>query len=169
MIRMKYVWITLAVVIIIIGALWYTKSDRRESSPQLADAPLSDPNFDPRVQGGGEVTIIENEELLSVSDQVAAGSIAVGTALLEKPGFVVVHENAGGQPGDLIGASHFLSAGNNSGIKILVTTSAGNSYLAMIHNDDGDGAFNAENDRPATDGSGNTIVSEFTITPRPEN
>ncbi len=97
-----------------------------------------------------------------MSDQYPGNVVYLSSVQLTKPGWVVIHKDNKGQPGDIIGSAHF-DAGINAGGKITLSGSTveGGTYYAMIHSDDGDGIFNAAKDLPLKDARGNIIMHVF--------
>lgn len=105
------------------------------------------------------------------TDTVIMGTVTPGKEILitkvqlSKPGFVVIHKDDGGQPGDIVAVGELLPAGESEDITLTVNEGLkiGEEYIAMLHGDDGNGVY----DDPNTDGPliiQNAVVSqEFTI------
>ena len=74
---------------------------------------------------------------LAVSSQpIDDSAIVVDSLYLDKPGYLVVHKDADGKPGPVIGNSDLLS-GEKTGIKVAIDASqAGTKVFAMLHYDD---------------------------------
>ena len=101
-----------------------------------------------------------------VPDQVPSSMVTVGFVLLTRPGFVVIHEDAGEKPGAILGASSLVSAGETgNGVRIIFSreTKEGEELYAMLHQDDGDGTFSIANDLPVKDERGNVIMMSFAV------
>lgn len=96
-----------------------------------------------------------------MSDQYPGNVVYLSSVQLAKAGWVVIHKDNAGQPGDVIGST-YLAAGINPG-KVTLTTSTveGGVYYAMLHNDDGDKVFDAKKDLPLKDSRGNVIMKLF--------
>ncbi len=89
-----------------------------------------------------------------VAEQVPSETLSIAVVRLEKPGFVVIHEDVTGVPGGILGASELLMEGetnNLASIPLSRLTRDGETLYAMLHLDDGDGIFDAMNDKPALD------------------
>jgi hypothetical protein len=87
---------------------------------------------------------------INVEQQMSGSNVYTNSVALSSPGYIVVHVNDGGIPGKSIGASELLAAGNHTNVRIQLdsTMPVGNSYLVMLHTDDGNGTFNPDDDIP---------------------
>ncbi len=75
---------------------------------------------------------------IRVSNQIVTGALAVDSALSDGPGFVVVHQDAGGSPGPVIGVG-VLSDGLNTDVAVEVNPDGVTPVLwPMIHVNNGD-------------------------------
>ena len=125
------------------------------SSPSLADisgAPIIAQN-----QGAVSGTMI------SVDDQAAGFSVAVAIKS-SKRAWVVVHEETDGKPGKILGAQLFSEGSHTGVVDLLRPTEAGKKYSVMLHEDDGDHAFDYQKDLPIKDADGNVINRTFSAT-----
>ena len=105
--------------------------------------------------GGEKVTKSE----ISVSDQRLEGNIlSIGEVALDKSGFVVVHKDDGGKPGEVIGNSELIS-GRESDVKVEINSNkAGSRVFVMLHYDNGDGEYTSlDEDKPVVL-DGNVVV-----------
>ncbi|TAK05096.1 hypothetical protein EPO33_03875 [Patescibacteria group bacterium] len=84
-----------------------------------------------------------------VTDQQPGASVTISAIIMEKAGWIVIHKEAAGKPGVVIGEAR-LVAGESSQIKVSLreATLEGMGYYAMLHMDDGDGRFNIAKDAP---------------------
>lgn len=107
----------------------------------------------------------EGEPSVTVSDQdLAEGEVTVDAAVLDEPGYVVVHADADGSPGRVIGNSGLFS-GEREGVAIDVD--AGNAtptVYAMLHYDDGDGEYEFPGDDGPVAVNGSVVVEGFRLT-----
>ena len=103
--------------------------------------------------------------LVYVTDQPPGVAVTVAQVGLARSGYVVIHNSDNGKPGEVVGASSLLSAGDRAIVSVTLTQPAGVGQVlfAMLHRDDGDGAFDAANDLPVRDSLGNTMMMEFSI------
>lgn len=87
-------------------------------------------------------------------DQSVAGQVAVLSAALKENGYVVVHKEENGKPGRIIGMSKMLVPGlySNRTVSLTEGVAPGEVLYAMLHVDNGDGVFFAENDTPMKGG-----------------
>lgn len=100
------------------------------------------------------VGLVIGANAIYVAEQVPSRTLAVAVVRLEKPGFVVIHEDAAGTPGGILGISGALPAGetnNLTPIPLSRLTQDGETLYALLHLDDGDGVFDAIKDKPALD------------------
>lgn len=105
--------------------------------------------------------LIISNNAIYVADQIPGDNILVQVAHLEKPGFVVIHEDNNGAPGKILGVSSLLGAGetkNLPSINLFRATKDNETIYAMIHLDNGDGKFDVTNDKPALDSIGGVPV-----------
>ncbi len=86
---------------------------------------------------------------VAVSDQKPGSSASISAIIIEKDGWVVIHEEADGKPGAVVGEA-YLAAGEHSGVAVTLreATVDGMGYYAMLHTDDGDRRFVIAQDPP---------------------
>lgn len=84
---------------------------------------------------------------LLVNDQSAGGTVTVTQVITPESVWVAVREEKDGKLGNILGARR-VGAGANSGVavELLRPTVAGSSYVAALHKDAGDAAFNYRED-----------------------
>lgn len=98
--------------------------------------------------------LIVGNNAVYVSDQKPGNSIKASVVRLEKPGFLVIHEDKGGNPGDIIGSSQLLPIGQTQNllpITLSIVILDGQTIYAMLHIDNGDSIFKEGEDKPAID------------------
>lgn len=109
-------------------------------------------------------TMETREPSLSVSSQILEGDqILVDSLFLDKPGYVVIHKDADGKPGAVIGNSELLSGEVNNLRVTIDTTQAGTRVFAMLHYDDGDGVYGFPDEDFPVILEGNIVVRPVTI------
>jgi hypothetical protein len=96
-----------------------------------------------------------------MSDQYPGNMVYLSSVQLAKPGWVVIHKDNAGQPGDVIGSTYFASGINPGKVTLTSSTIEGGVYYAMLHTDDGDKIFDAKKDLPLKDSRGNTVMKLF--------
>jgi hypothetical protein len=101
---------------------------------------------------------IPSKALINVIDQKAGTMVSIGSVDMPVNGWVVVHEDRNGAPGNILGAQRF-DAGSYAGgqVELLRTTLIGGQYYVMLHVDDGDKLFDHKLDMPLASTAG--IVS----------
>ncbi|OGH73908.1 MAG: hypothetical protein A3C90_02730 [Candidatus Magasanikbacteria bacterium RIFCSPHIGHO2_02_FULL_51_14] len=104
--------------------------------------------------------------LVEGTNQPSGMSANVAHVALGTSGYVVIHENANGGPGAVLGASALLSAGvhNNVSVTLKRESKAGETLYAMLHEDDGDGVYAfPDEDMPIKDANGKVVLGSFVI------
>lgn len=99
-----------------------------------------------------------------VSDQYPGNIVYISSAQFSAPGWVVIHKDNNGKPGDVIGYTYFDKGINPGKINLKENTKEGMMYYAMLHSDDGDKKFDASKDVPLKDSKGGIIMKIFRAT-----
>lgn len=143
----KWVFITLIIILLGLVSLGVISNDRMNSNSELN---LS--SFDSSV-----------ENIINVDNQIVDESVRVKKAVLDQSGFIVVHKDSSGAPGQVIGTSNLLEPGDYSGIEIDLSEKieSGDKLYAMIRQDNGDGVFNSQEDNPITNEEDNIVFVRF--------
>lgn len=118
--------------------------------------------------GGSEDTtapLLVGDNAIYVSDAMPAVSVQVGFAVLAEGGYVVMHEDSEGKPGAIIGNSDVLSQGESQDFEVMLSRESvdGETLYAMLHSDNGDGAFNPAEDKPIKDDQENVVLMRFQV------
>jgi len=92
-------------------------------------------------------------DTVTVFDQVPGPVVELVSVTLTAPGFVVIHADDGGVPGDILGVSRILFAETTDSIKIPLTIEMVEDawYFVTVYHDDGDGVFAPEADYQVLD------------------
>lgn len=117
-------------------------------------------------KAGDSTGLVVGRNAIYAPDQASKERVKVGLVYLERPGFVVVHEDKSERPGAILGESPLLPRGETKNIFIaLLRPAAENETLhAMLHIDDGDGLFDPLKDAPAIDEvSGKAVTTIFVV------
>lgn len=155
--------ITAVAVLLIAGGVigfWLGRSAERGALPEVGQflPPAPGATSPPPAQG----TLPAGGNAIAVNDQPPGSKVAIPLLTLARDGWVVVHEEAGGWPGAILGAQRFNAGANQSGsVELLRPTEEGKVYFAMLHADDGDRQFDHTKDLPIQDPQGNTILMRF--------
>lgn len=124
----------------------------------LNSSKVSEVAFAPVDVGGGSITITDQNQLDFVSFQ----------AELVKPGFITIHRTISTAPAGVIGTTELLKAGNHDLILYLTNDmQPGFKYAAILHLDDGDGVFVAQEDFPVIT-NGEVVRPYFLAIPEAE-
>lgn len=140
---------------------WGLFSSARSTTTQSGQSLLND-----AARSGGALSPRGNLAtfpVLSVSAQKAGESVVLDSVELTEVGWVVIHEDRGGAPGNALGAARF-EAGVHTGVAVplLRATVPGGLYYAIIHSDDGDRIFDIKKDLPLADSAGAAVRATFT-------
>lgn len=109
-------------------------------------------------------TMTESKQAVSASKHTPASTAVVDSVTLKKPGFVAIHEDQNGEPGQILGVSGLLSAGTHENvvISLLRKTVNGENLFAVTHIDNGDGTFEESADEPAKE-DGSVVMTQFQV------
>jgi len=107
------------------------------------------------------VTPDGNINRVSLLDQYPGNVVYLTSVQLSAPGWVVIHSDKNGQPGDIIGSAYFDKGINPGKITLTKSMIDGQTYYAMIHSDDGDKKFNPAKDLPLKNTVGSIIMQIF--------
>lgn len=140
------------------GAAWlYTKP---------AEAPNYNDVSNDKIVGDQKNTS-DGINALEVDDQKSGSTVVVKSVKLENPGWVAIHDDIDGVPGNILGAAWFPKGENSGTVELLRNTEKEKTYLAVLHNDDGDKKFDHKIDVPLMDASNKVIMVKFTAMEEP--
>lgn len=160
--------IAVAVIVILGGIAGFLAGRGAERGPTLFWAPEEESGMEALPPGGALGTITLDGNAVAVNDQTPGLQVAVAMVTLARDGWVVIHEDHDGKPGNILGAQRFNAGANQSGmVDLLRATEKEKVYYAILHNDDGDRAFDHAKDLPLTDPQGNVILMRFVVTSEP--
>ena len=142
------VTVIVIIVLIIIGIMIFGNK-KTDTSDMMTDATHDDASMS---AGLNRVSLL---------DQYPGNVVYVSTVQLSAPGWVVIHADNHGQPGDIIGSAYFDKGINPGKITLTKPMLDGSTYYAMIHSDDGDKKFNASKDLPLKNSVGSIIMQIF--------
>lgn len=129
-----------------------------------AEAPTSDTN-EQEVIDGNIPSMGSNA--IEVDDQKVGSAVVIKSVKFERAGWVAIHDDVNGTPGNILGAAWFPSGENSGAVELLRNTESGKTYFAMLHNDDGDKKFDHKIDVPLTDASSTILMVKFMATETP--
>jgi len=107
------------IVVIIVSTVLFFSDGREKDSPS-----------------GDLAGLVIGANAIYVADQAPSRNLSVATVRLEKPGFVVVHEDAAGSASGILGVSDPLSAGetdNLTSIPLSRLTFDGEMLYVMLY------------------------------------
>ncbi len=148
-------WIVTVIVIIVLVLLGYYMLKGKSTTPSKT---VVDTKTENTLVAGKDISRVV------VTDQFPGNIVYLSSVQLAKPGFVVIHKDNKGTPGDIIGYQYFDKGINPGKITLTTPTTEGQTYYAMLHSDDGDKKFDAKLDLPLKDAAGNIIMKVFRST-----
>lgn len=110
--------------------------------------------------------LLSGENAIYVENQIPGEEVVVRGAKLSASGYIVVHlANEDGSAGDIVGGTELLTEGTHENVLVSLggISQVGDSLIAMLHTDNGDGVVDAEGDVPVVDGDGNIIMMSFVV------
>lgn len=152
-------WVVTVIVIIALVILGYSMF---KSSPSTT--PTTD---DSDATGLNTPTNTNTTNRVVVADQAPGNIVYVSSVQFTAPGFVVIHKDKNGTPGDVIGYKYFDKGTYPGQITLTSPTVEGGIYYAMMHTDNGDRVFDVAKDLPLKDAAGNIIMKLFRVTLTP--
>ncbi len=129
------------------------KQEMEEPAAQSPEAPAS--------AGRPASVASDGENEIFVSDQLRGGLVAVGEVALAQNAWVVIHEDRGGEPGNVLGAARFDAGVHSGQVELLRPTEGGKTYYAMLHTDDGEEGFDLAKDAPLRTTDGVFVMAAF--------
>lgn len=95
---------------------------------------------------------LSSASLSITSPQPAGDSVAVASAIVSAPTWVVIYEDNNGKPGNALGAALFFPGSPSGTVELLRATTAGKTYLAVKQVDNGDRKFSLKTDQLLAEG-----------------
>lgn len=156
---MKTILIAL-LIIAVLGGGYYAYTSREEGEYSESAAETED-------TGTNTVSGMRAEEnAVIVAEQRPGSTVMVAQVYLAAPGYVVIHEDAQGSAGAILGSSALLKAGENRDIAVTLNRPSkdGEKLWAMLHAEkDGNTSFSAVSDTPVESRLGGPISGWFDI------
>ena len=134
-------------------------TNTKDQSASVGDLDTAALSADGTVATGVAAT---GEAGVDVGDQSAGTTIVLKSVTLPQTGWVAIHEDNSGVPGNILGAQRLDAGTTNLGnVTLLRGTTAGGTYYAMLHADNGDGAFDPHVDLPMLGADGKPVMMVF--------
>lgn len=142
------VTVIVIVILIVVGVMVFGKKGAPEPTANINQTPSSSqPPSSPN--------------RIVMTDQYPGNVVFLNSVQLDKEGWVAIHKDNNGQPGDIIGSAHFDSGINTGRITVTQPIIDGAIYYAMVHSSDGNATFDATKDLPLKDSGGSVIMHVF--------
>lgn len=113
---------------------------------------------------GAQITGVS--PFLQVEDQTVSdpSEVTVQSTFFNEAGWVVVHADNGGSPGEVLGFTAAEAGWNNDvSVSLSEDVSDGDTLHGMLHTDNGDGEWAGADDDPIQDALGNVLVQPFEV------
>lgn len=159
--KQPYIYLVVGAVIVLLVLMLLVRGRQKPVSDQMSQTDTP----------GTSEAMLSSTNYVLVSDFAEGKTVNVSSVLLDKPGYVVIHEDDGGTPGDVIGKSLLIPSGETQNIAIELDRNGvkGEMLYAMIHIDDGDGQYQFPgSDIPLQDESGYIGMMIFTVGANPD-
>ena len=143
------IWTAIIIILILVGIVYL-----------LTGLKNNDVQEQPIVAGDNNSLVVGLQNPTSVA-------VLIREVSLIEPGFVVIHKDNNGTPGEIVAVSDLLHPDRYQNISIVMDFKAGETYIAMLHGDNGNGQFNAETDLPMKNMDGQTVMTSFKISDTP--
>lgn len=146
------------VVLVLIGLgayLYFQPATVSESAPETANTDSSD-----------TTSMMQAEPSAVYVPEQRPGETVRGGVVLAAAGYLVIHEDADGEAGAVIGSSALLPAGNTADVEVRLSRPSRNGEVlhAMLHFEkDGNATFTASEDTPVPSTLGGPISGWFHI------
>jgi len=143
--RNKYLLIIIAIIVIIVAVIIW---NQQKKAPNQTALPAASVNTEIKFTG---------QAAIEISAVVTAGdSLTFSKVLMPGNGFVAVKD----KNGKIIGASNLLIFPETRNFKTAIAVKAGQTYVAELHGDNGDGLFDPNTDPPFVV-EGKTVTATF--------
>lgn len=138
------------------------QSEKNEEATMKADTSSRSGSADVQAPSAAvaQKVVTGTTPMIAVVGQPAGSRVAFST-LLNEAGWVVVHEDRAGEPGNILGAQ-WLPAGTHAGeVTLLRNTETGKTYHVILYADDGDREFEVHGEAKLVVEGGNPISTTF--------
>ncbi len=143
------VTVIVIIILIIIGILVFGNGKETTGDDVTTETPTTD------------TTASAESNRVVMGDQFPGNVVFISSVQLDNGGWVVIHKDNAGTPGEIIGSQYFDKGINTGKVTLTKSTVDGGLYYAMLHSDDGDKKFDATKDLPLKDSKGAVIMKMF--------
>jgi len=162
----KFLVIAVVIALLVGLAAGWMLSKPKYSEPLETSGETPDEIFLDEIAQEDTIESKVTDNSVTVFDQPAGSTVQVLSVSLIQNGWVVIHEDRDGRPGNILGAQRFTAGLHPEGgeVELLRWTEEGETYYAMLHDDDIDRSFDLTTDLPLTDENGKVILATFVAT-----
>jgi hypothetical protein len=155
-VRKWWIFFAILVLIFMVAAVLQPKAVSLEQTNTFS---IASEQLPASREANAEIMLETSQFAIYVENQpVETSSITIGYAIFASPGFIVIREDNGGIPGNIIGVSN-IEQGRIEKKRIDLQTSliADRVYYAELVMDDGDAVFDERKDKTVNT-TGNSVV-----------
>lgn len=154
--KKNIIWLAVGIVLVILVGYFFW-------GQKIAFAPSKNTQATSTQQKNSDPVVVASSKIV-VSGQIPGEVVLISDVTMDEAGWVAVHDNNNGQPGNILGA-YYLPAGTytNQMVPLLRGVVDGNSYLVVIHQDDGDKVFDYKIDTPITNAKDQLETANFAV------
>lgn len=166
MISRLYLWIGLAAIGVFAVAIFFVNSQKQKAPPPTSQPP---PNISPSPASSGKFNYQISDSSkngIKAYNQLPEKTVYVSEILLERPGYIVIFQaDAQGKPDKMLGYGGVFKAGRYPNITMMLKeeTKEGDTLLAVLYIDNGDGLYKENEELPVKDEKGNQVMAKFSI------
>lgn len=118
------------------------------------------------VENGTTSGMRAEENAVVTVEQRPGSSVTVSQVYLASPGYVVIHADNNGKPGDILGASVLLPSGESQNVQVTLSrkTADGEKLWSMLHSErNGNSTFEVAADTPVQSRLGGPLSGWFEV------
>lgn len=154
----SWIIVFIAVMAAVIGFALTSQPDepiQPEEAKETTMEPSRAATFEGMLETGSDAIYLDNQT-------AGQSEVIVGYVVLSQPGFVVIAADNDGVPGERVGTSRWMdNGGEHVSIGLDQALELDQVYYAVVHHDNGDGAFNVTTDPAATDAEDSVVLMTF--------
>ncbi|MEK7650271.1 MAG: hypothetical protein AAB364_00110 [Patescibacteria group bacterium] len=154
----RIILVVVVLAILVVGGVWLWKQESDRDLNQLgAVGQLGNNN-------AALVAPTTEKVALTVEDQFPGTVVFVSSVELPKGGWVVIHRDNAGAPGEIAGAGYFGADVLTGEVNLSKMSAEGEKYYAVLYHDNGDFNFDLKTDLVYRDANNQPVLATFTVT-----
>ena len=141
--------------------------EQEQDEEEAAEETEAKPPEEESVEAVEEKMVVANAVTVEDQELSSDNTVTIGEIIADVDGWMVIHAQADGKPGPILGVAP-VKAGENTAVIVKIDPAAATEIVyAMLHVDAGvagEFEFPGGEDGPATDAAGNVVTPPFNIT-----